>query len=180
MDSCSSLWWFAWLAVFYRKEFYGKTLHSGHREKLFPQWDAALSARARLTHHTNIYNLSYSHFQSTYSFISTRTPSFPAATALPFPRLPFLIPSLSFHCRCQSCPELSLPYHPSISHFSSPECQPGTVLGKEKNKKSQPGGFSIFSSLSFIISHKFILNYGNILPTYLLLLHFLNFCLIKK
>lgn len=156
MENCSPLWWFAWLAVFYRKEFDGKTLHGGQ-----VQWKAAPSATVEGTDPSYYYIqlvLSYSHSQSTFAFLLTWTPFFPAAAALPFPPLPPLIPTPPFHCRCQACPELSLPCHPSILHFPSPDCQPRTLLGKERNKKSQPGGFSIYSSLSLIIHLLFLIS----------------------
>lgn len=48
--------------------------------------------------------------------------SFPACCSFTF-STPSLIPPPLFHCRCQSCPELSLPSNPNIILNSpSPDC----------------------------------------------------------
>lgn len=136
------------------KEIYEKTLHSGQCTV-----GSCTVCWGRLTCCTNIIQLvlSYNHSQPTYAFILTWTSFFPAAAV--YLSHPFLLSfSLPFHCRCQSCPELSLPFHLSILYFPSPDRLPRTVLVKERNKKSQPGGFPIFSSLSLIIHPAFLIS----------------------
>lgn len=122
------------------------------------QWEAALSTRWRLTHHTNTYNLfTLQPLPFTYALTLDMDAFFPAVAAFHFSPFPSLLPSSLFPYRCQSCPELSLPSNPSILHLPSPDCQPRTVQEKERNKKSQLWGFfSPFFSSSLIISHRFI------------------------
>lgn len=147
MENGSLLCWFAWLAVFYREEFYRKLLtvarFRGQLHCLLG-WKGLIILMC-------VTRLSYSQFQFTYALMSTRT-SFPPQCST----FTSLTPSSSY---CLS----PLPLKTSravlncsypltqASYILSPDC-PELSWERERNKKSQLWGFFItFSSSPLLI-----------------------------
>lgn len=164
MENCSPLWQFAWLAVFYRKLF----IVTRYNGKLHCLLGGDLPIVLICTTHF------YSLFHMSLHWHGCSSPQLLQLYIL----LPPLIPSLLLHYRCQSC--LNFPclltqvFYVPFTWLPAQNCS-----GKGKAQEKW-GFFSTFSSSSLIISHQFISDYGNILTTDLLILHFLNFYLMKK
>lgn len=150
-----------------------RTFHIGQ-----VHWETAVSARWKLTHHTNINKLFKLKLVSIYICPYVNVDAlFHRCCTFIFPTLPFLIPSPPFHWRCQSCSELYLPSNPSILTFLHLIASPELFWERKGTRKvnRKVSSRSLLNSVYFPQIHLWITLQRCILLTYLLPLHFLNF-----